>query len=53
MPLGTLATRYAKANARSFCCRNNTLSLLTSFKQISYELYRIAWTVRKKHHNWE
>lgn len=28
MPLGTVATRNAKANARSFCCQNCTLSSL-------------------------
>lgn len=51
MPLGTVATRIAKANARSFCCHN--CSLFACFSQIKYEQYCKDQTVPKIHRNWE
>lgn len=48
MPLGTVATRIAKANARSFCCR-----LFACFSQIRYEQYCVVQVVPKIHINWE
>lgn len=42
MPLGTVATRIAKANARSFCCHNYTL--LACISQLRYEQYCIVQT---------
>lgn len=49
MPLGTVATRIAKASARSFCCHNRTLFACLS--RIKYERYCIVQTVPKTHTN--
>lgn len=37
MPLGTVATRNAGVNARSFYCHKCSLFLLTSLTQIKHE----------------
>lgn len=51
LPLGTVATRIAKENAKPFCCHNCTLLLLASFSQIwtilQIRLYLNAYELEK------
>lgn len=50
MLLKTVATRVAKAHARSFCCQKCGLSVCLSL--IKYEQRCIVHTVPKIHMNW-